>query len=256
MIISIMNRKGGAGKTAICINVAACFATQLLKKNEKVLVIDLDPQANATTYLGEYNNENRNINDVICKNESIENIIVETKIKNLYLAPSYLTLDEADAYLTRVLISKEFVLKKKLLPIKDEYKYIFIDCPPARNNLTTNALTASDYTILPCEATEYGFDSLMAMSSFIPAICSEINSNLKVAGIVFSKKEHTQVQKVYEESIREHLDYPVFNTAIRKTTAVERSLNAHEPMIIYDKNAPVTQDYIALAKEIYSKTKE
>lgn len=252
MIISIMNRKGGAGKTTVCVNLAAIFTEKYIKENEKTLIIDLDPQANATTYLDMYDPDKKSINDVICRGEEMQSVIRETNVKNMYIAPSYITLDGADTFLTCMPASKEFVLKKKLSPIIDEYRYIFIDCPPARNNLTVNALAASDYTILPCEATEYGLDSISAMTEFIPDICEDINSELKVAGIVFSKKDNTQVQRLYENAVRSNMEYPIFKTSIRKATVIERSLNAHEPLIVYDKNAPASKDYLAFAEEVYS----
>ena len=146
---------------------------------------------------------------------------------------------------------KEYLLKNKLSDISDQFDYVFIDCPPARNNLTANALTASYYTILPCEATEYGVDSIIAMQEFISNIRQYINQNLKVAGILFTKKENTAAQNYYYEQIKELLgDYHFFKTDIRKTTLVERSLNAHEPLIVYGKNENVTKDYLNVANEL------
>ena len=166
-------------------------------------------------------------------------------------------MDKADTFLTTLPMAKEFVLKKKLKEIESEFDYVIIDCPPARNNLTTNALTASDYTILPCEATEYGIDSIFAMNEFISNIQQCVNSNLKVAGILFTKKENTSVQKFYVEQFKAALkSYHFFDTEIRKTTIVEKSLTEHQPLIIYGKREEVTKDYIKVADELEKIIKE
>lgn len=249
IIISLLNRKGGAGKTTASVNLAAIFAKS---KNKKVLLVDIDPQANATTYLDKFiNKDGISIYDVICKNIPTKDAVIDTDIENLKLLPSNVNLDQADTYLTTLQMAKEFVLKKKLNEIKDEYDYIFIDCPPARNNLTTNALTASNYTILPCEATEYGIDSIFAMNEFISSIQQLVNQDLKVAGILFTKKENTSAQKFYVSQFKQSLNtYHFFETEIRKTTVVEKSLTEHQPLIVYNKSENVTSDYLKVADEL------
>ena len=119
------------------------------------------------------------------------------------------------------------------------------------NNLTTNALTASNYTILPCEATEYGIDSIFAMNEFITNIQQYVNPNLKIAGLLFTKKENTAAQNFYMEQFKTNLtSYHFFETEIRKTTIVEKSLTDHNPLINYAKNEKVTADYLAVAEEL------
>ena len=247
--ISLLNRKGGAGKTTASVNLAAIFAEI---KNKKVLLVDFDPQANATTYLDKFISKDEvSVYDVLCEDLDINKAIIDTDIANLKLIPSNVNLDKADTYLTTLQMAKEYILKNKLSKIADEYDYVIIDCPPARNNLTTNALTASDYTVLPCEATEYGIDSIFAMNEFISNIQQYVNSNLKVAGILFTKKENTTAQKFYVEQFREALKtYHFFDTEIRKTTVVEKSLTEHQPLIIYSKKEEVTKDYIKVADEL------
>ena len=247
--ISLLNRKGGAGKTTASVNLAAIFAKLYGKK---VLLVDFDPQANASTYLGKFISKDKvSVYDVVCENLNITKAIIDTDIEGLKLLPSNVNLDKADVTISALPMAKEYLLKNKLSYISDQFDYVFIDCPPARNNLTANALTASDYTILPCEATEYGVDSIIAMQEFISNIRQYINQNLKVAGILFTKKENTAAQNYYYEQIKELLgDYHFFKTDIRKTTLVERSLNAHEPLIVYGKNENVTKDYLNVANEL------
>ena len=251
IIISLLNRKGGAGKTTASVNLAAIFAKTYSKK---VLLVDFDPQANASTYLNKFiTKDEPSIYDVVCEGMDIQSAIVDTDIVGLKLLPSNLNLDKADTMIAAVPMAKEYLLKDRLTNVSDQFDYVFIDCPPARNNLTVNALTASDYAILPCEATEYGIDSMVAMSEFVVNISQYVNSNLKVAGILFTKKENTSAQNYYCEQIKELLNaYHFFGTEIRKTTVVEKSLNWHQPLIEYGKGENVTKDYLNVADELYS----
>lgn len=247
--ISLLNRKGGAGKTTASVNLASIFAKI---KNKKVLLVDFDPQANATTYLGKFlSKDEKSIYNVVCENMDIHECIMETEIDNLMLLPSNVNLDKADTAIGSMPVAKEYILGNKLVDVQDEYDYIFIDCPPARNNLTANALTASNYTILPCEATEYGIDSIFAMNEFVSNIQQYVNPKLKIAGMLFTKKENTAAQNFYLEQFKEALDtFHFFGTEIRKTTIVEKSLIGHKPLIIYAPNENVTQDYLKVADEL------
>lgn len=247
--ISLLNRKGGAGKTTASVNLAAIFA---LTKGKRVLLVDFDPQANASTYLGKFITKDEvSVYNVICEDFDINQAIIDTDIEGLKLLPSNVNLDKADTTIAALPMAKEYLLKNKLSTIADQFDYVFIDCPPARNNLTANALTASDYAILPCEATEYGVDSIFAMREFVTNIRQYVNQNLKVAGILFTKKENTAAQNLYYDQIKQLLEnYHFFETDIRKTTVVEKSLNAHEPLIIYGKNENVTKDYLKVADEL------
>lgn len=247
--ISLLNRKGGAGKTTASVNLAAIFA---LTKGKRVLLVDFDPQANASTYLGKFITKDEvSVYNVVCEDFDINQAIIDTDIECLKLLPSNVNLDKADTTIAALPMAKEYLLKNKLSTIADQFDYVFIDCPPARNNLTANALTASDYAILPCEATEYGVDSIFAMREFVTNIRQYVNQNLKVAGILFTKKENTAAQNLYYDQIKQLLEnYHFFETDIRKTTVVEKSLNAHEPLIIYGKNENVTKDYLKVADEL------
>lgn len=249
IIISLLNRKGGAGKTTASVNLAAIFA---LTKGKRVLLVDFDPQANASTYLGKFITKDEvSVYNVVCEDFDINQAIIDTDIEGLKLLPSNVNLDKADTTIAALPMAKEYLLKNKLSTIADQFDYVFIDCPPARNNLTANALTASDYAILPCEATEYGVDSIFAMREFVTNIRQYVNQNLKVAGILFTKKENTAAQNLYYDQIKQLLEnYHFFETDIRKTTVVEKSLNAHEPLIIYGKNENVTKDYLKVADEL------
>lgn len=247
--VSFLNRKGGAGKTTASVNLATIFAKI---KNKKVLLVDFDPQANATTYLGKFISKDEvSVYNVVCEDLDIREAIIDTDIDNLRLLPSNVNLDKADTTLAALPMAKEYVLRNKLLAVADDYDYVFIDCPPARNNLTANALTASQYAVIPCEATEYGIDSILAMNEFVTSIQQYVNPNLKIAGILFTKKENTSVQNFYYEQFRTTLKtYRFFETAIRKTTIVEKSLTEHKPLILYAGSENVTKDYLNVSHEL------
>lgn len=247
--VSFLNRKGGAGKTTASVNLATIFAKI---KNKRVLLVDFDPQANATTYLGKFISKDEvSVYNVVCEDLDIREAIVDTDVENLKLLPSNVNLDKADTTLAALPMAKEYVLRNKLLAVADDYDYVFIDCPPARNNLTANALTASQYAVLPCEATEYGIDSILAMNEFVTNMQQFVNPNLKIAGILFTKKENTSVQNFYYEQFRETLKtYRFFETAVRKTTIVEKSLTEHQPLILYAGTEKVTKDYLNVSDEL------
>ncbi|MBP5433583.1 AAA family ATPase [Ruminococcus sp.] len=247
--LSLLNRKGGVGKTTASVNLAAIFAKS---NNKKVLLIDSDPQANSTTYLGKFlTKDDISIYDVLCGDTDIADAVIDTDIENLRLLPSNQNLSKADLEMASMPAARKFILQNKLNAMTEEYDYVIIDCPPDDNNLTINALTASDYAVIPCEATEYGVDSILAMSGFISEIQRCANQNLKVAGMLFTRKENTMVQNIYLDQFKQNLTaYHFFGTEIRKTTVVEKSLSNHTPLIVYAPNENVTKDYIAVAEEL------
>lgn len=250
--ISFLNRKGGVGKTISCLNIAACFASY----GKKVLLIDLDPQANMTQQFDMYahDGEFKTVFDVFCKNEPLANIIRKTEFKNLDLAPSHLSLDDADTYLFSAL-SREFILAHEVSKLKDTYDYVFIDCPPSKNILTINALATSDYCVLPFISNEFGLDSLRSMAEVIMEIRSKIKLDLKIAGILPSIKANTKVQNAFYNAIVEELPYTVL-PPIRRTTAVDESIYYHKPLIECAPSEPVTKDFKAVSEKLLAIVEE
>jgi len=244
-VISILNRKGGVGKTTTTVNLAAIFAQQ----GQRVLVVDIDSQANASTYLGIYRVKEYTTYEMLCKNADMSEVIRPTGIYGIDLCPSGLDLDQANLELASI-IAKEYRLKKQLAVVADKYDYVFIDCPAERSNLTINALAASDYAVLPCEPTEFGVDAMIAMHKFAIKVKSEVNLNLCIAGFVFTKKKRTAIHREYAKHLREKLtDYHFFISEVRDAAAVDKSLNAHKPLIMTAPKDKVTQDYKRVAKE-------
>lgn len=244
--ISFLNRKGGVGKTISCMNIGACLASY----GKKVLLIDLDPQANMTQQFGMYSHsgEHKSMFDVFCRNILLKDIIRETNSKNLSLAPSHLSLDDADTYLFST-ISREFILSHELSKLKDYYDFVFIDCPPSKNILTINALAATDYCVLPFISNEFGLDSLRSMAEVITEIRTKIRSDLKIAGLLPSIKANTKVQNIYYDAIVKELPYEVL-PPVRRTTIVDESLNFHQPLIECAPDEGVTKDFEAVTKRL------
>lgn len=252
--ISVLNRKGGTGKTTCSVNIATIFASKEFKKIKKVLVIDLDPQKNASSTLQASYRDKESIYDVLTDNVDIKNAIIKTPFENVDILQASLNLDHADDVLSDK-PSKEFILKQKLKIIENMYDYVIIDCPPSKNILTINALVASDFILIPMEAGKYAVDGIEIMNIFINEVKSKYNSNLKIAGVVLVKKERNLTQDGYASVIKTVLPLHIFNQVIRKSTIAEQSASSNEPLYYYNKNAPITQDFIKLSKEIYYITK-
>lgn len=254
----ILNRKGGTGKTTLAVNVAAILSNgdfnkkELKRKKEppfRVLLIDLDAQGNATGTLRAVYKDKASLYDVLTGKADIRSAIHETPFENLSVLQGNLNLDLAEEELQDA-EAKEFILKRKLDQIKNDFDYVFLDCPPGRSVLTNNALTAADYVLIPVEATKYALDGINMMASFISEIQTKYNVNLKVGGVVIVKKERSSAQDGYATVIREYLPYHVFNQTIRKSTIAEQSIASSTPLLYYQKSASITKDFIDLTKEI------
>lgn len=252
--ISVLNRKGGTGKTTCSVNIATILASKEFKKIKKVLVIDLDPQKNASSTLQSSYRDKDSIFEVICSETNIKQAIINTPFENVDILQASLKLDNSEENLNEKK-SKEFILKQKLEEIESEYDYVIIDCPPSKNILTINALVASNYVLIPMEAGKYAVDGIEIMNIFINEIKSKFNSNLKIAGVVLVKKERNLTQDGYASVIKTVLPLHIFNQVIRKSTIAEQSASSNEPLYYYNKKAPITEDFIKLSKEIYYITK-
>jgi chromosome partitioning protein len=246
-IIAIVNQKGGVGKTTTVVNLSTAMAAI----NKKILLIDLDPQGNASTGMG-VRQEDRDLNayNLMGLNASIEDITQSSKIPNIDIITS--TVDLAGAELE--LINKpnrEYILKNQINSIADQYDYIFIDCPPSLSILTINALTAAHSILIPLQCEFFALEGLSHLFRTIKLVQKKLNPELKVEGVLltmYDRRYNLTLQ--VEEDVRSNLGGLVFNTVIPRNVRTSEAPSHGKPAIIYDLKCSGSLAYIKLAKEI------
>jgi chromosome partitioning protein len=250
MIISIANQKGGVGKTTTAVNVAASIAVS----ERKTLLIDLDPQCNATTGFGiSYNNLDEHIYHVLIGNKGIKEVIRKTEIPFLDITPSHPDLIGAEIELLDV-EEREYALKTRLQEIRDTYKFIFIDCPPSLGLLTLNALTASDSVIIPLQCEYFALEGLALLLRTINVIQRRLNPGLKILGILltmFDRRNNLSF-RVWEE-VNKCFNDGVFKTVIPRNVKLSESPSYGKPALLYDISSKGAESYLQLASEILEK---
>ena len=251
-IIAFANQKGGVGKTTTCVNVAAYMAAM----DKKVLLIDMDPQGNATSGVGiEKNNELKTLYNVIDKEVMVDEVILPTCIYGLDVIPS--TVDLAGAEIDLVQIpSREHVVKKAIDRIKDKYDFILIDCPPSLGLLTVNALTAADSVIIPIQCEFFALEGLTQLMNTIRLIIHHLNPQLKIEGVVLTMKDNRSnlVAQVSEE-VHKFFSTKVYNTFIPRNIRLAEAPSHGLPILLYDTSSKGANAYQSLAEEILDRNK-
>ncbi len=259
-IISICNQKGGVGKTTTAINLSA----SLSQKGFKVLLIDIDPQANATSGLGVGKNPlPKNIYHVLLEQVSIDEIITPTKINNLYLAPSSPELTGARIELITAL-GREQKLKKAIEATKQLFDFVFIDCPPSLGILTINALVVSNSALIPLQCEYYAMEGLSQLFNTIELIKQNLNPLLTIEGVLLTMADYrTRLTSEVIEEARKFLNDKVYNTIVPRSVRLSEAPGYGEPIMSYDKNSQGALSYNQLADEfilrnssIYSKLEQ
>ena len=252
-VISMVNQKGGVGKTTTSINLAASLGYL----GKKVLLIDLDPQGNATTGVGINKGDiDKSIYNVLIGESSIGEVIVKTKFKNLHIIPATINLAGADIELIEKSrfetgFSKSEQLKNKIALIKDSYDFILIDCPPSLGILTTNALTASDSVIIPVQCEFFALEGIMQLLNSIMLAQRNLNPNLDIEGVLLTMLDsRTNLGLEVVEDIRSYFKERVYDTIIPRLIRLTEAPSHGKPIISYDPKSRGTEAYINLAKEV------
>ena len=246
-IISLTNQKGGVGKTTSSVNLAVSFAVSEVK----TLLIDLDPQSNATTGLEALISEPQgSIYDAIIRGSSTKDVITKTNLDFLDIITSTSDLVGAEVELVS-LMSREFQLEKVLKPIIKKYDYILIDCPPSLGLLTLNALTCSNSVIIPIQCEYYALEGLGQLLNTIRLVQKNLNPNLEIEGVLLTMYDsRLNLSKQVAEEVRSFFKDKIFETIIKRNVSLSEAPSFGKPALLYDANSTGAQNYMTLVEEI------
>ena len=256
-VISVINQKGGVGKTTTTINLA----TALAKKGKKILIIDLDPQGNATTGLGKSNNdEERSVYNILIGKISAENAIQESSVKGLDLIGSNVNLSglevETANDANRAFLLKE-ILKKENNSLFNDYENIFIDCPPSLSLLTVMSLVSADELLIPLQTEFFALEGITQLVKTIDRIKANLNPKLSIRGILLTMfDKRNKLSSQVDNEARKHFKDKVYKTVIPRNVRLSEAPSHGVPCLIYDKGCPGSKSYISLAEEFINQNNQ
>jgi len=251
-VIAVANQKGGVGKTTTSINLSASLA----EKGKKILVIDTDPQGNTTSGFGVEKNELENtIYELILGECTIQDCILKEVVKNVSVLPANVNLAAAEIELIGI-DKKEYILKKEVDWVKDQYDFIIIDCPPSLNVLTINALTTADSVLVPIQCEYYALEGLSQLIHTVNLVKERLNPDLEIEGVVFTMFDsRTNLSMQVVENVKSHLNQSIYNTMIPRNIRLAEAPSYGMPIHMYDSKSAGAEAYMNLADEVILQNK-
>lgn len=244
-VISVANQKGGVGKTTTAVNLSALLA----KKGKKVLLIDTDPQGNATSGVGVEKTVSFSVYDVLVDDVEIENTLQLTEMKNLEVCPSNINVAGAEVQLVSK-ENREYKLKEKIQKIKDDYDYIIIDCPPSLGLVTLNAFTASDSVLIPIQCEYYALEGLGQLINTINLVKKHLNKELVIEGALLTMYDaRTNLSNQVVKEVKNYFDDKVYKTVIPRNVRLSEAPSYGMPITEYDPRSKGAKSYMKFAKE-------
>ncbi len=245
--IAIVNQKGGVGKSTTAVNLGAGLA----ENGYKILLIDIDPQGNATSGVGiEKSSAGLTTYDVLIEDVSAEKAIIKTETENLHIIPANIELAGAEIELVSI-ISRESRLKNAVKPIVDHYDYIIIDCPPSLGLLTLNALTAADSIMVPIQCEYYALEGLGQLMQTVELVRKNLNSDLRIEGVVMTMYDaRTNLSQQVIEEVKDYFSNLVFDTVIPRNVRLSEAPSFGEPILSYSSSSSGAEAYRNLAEEV------
>ena len=251
-IISVANQKGGVGKTTTTVNLS----TILAKKGKKVLLIDTDPQGNATSGLGVSKDVELSVYDILIGDTEFDETLQETAIKNLKVCPSNISLAGAEVQLVSMM-SREQRLKTKLDKIKDQYDYILIDCPPSLGLVTLNAFTASDSVLIPVQCEYFALEGLGQLLNTVNLVKKHLNKNLEIEGALLTMYDiRTNLSNQVVKEVKKYFEDKVYKTVIPRNVRLSEAPSYGMPITEYDPRSKGAKSYTKFAKEFLKLNEE
>ena len=245
-VYAIANQKGGVGKTTTAVNLAACVA----EAGYESLLVDIDPQCNATLGLGISKDAPKTVYDVLAGQATFEDIIVRAEVENLWVAPAGPDLAGATVELPREAGSEDR-LREALQSTRERYAFVFLDCPPSLGPLTVNALVAADRVIVPVQAEYFALEGLAGLLDTLSLVQRELNPRLTIAGMLLTMHDgRTRLAQDVEREVREHFPELVFDTVIPRNVRIGESPSFGKPVIHHDPHCAGADAYFELAKEV------
>ncbi len=244
--IAIANQKGGVGKSTTAVNLSSCLA----QAGKKVLLVDIDPQGNATSGIGLEKPQRACIYNALVEEEPIEELVESTPIERLFAVPASLNLAGAEIELVPIL-ARETRLRRALDPAREEYDYIIIDCPPSLGLLTVNALTAADEIIIPIQCEYYALEGLSKLLESIRLVKTNLNPKLKIAGVLMTMHDaRTNLSQQVIDEVVAFFQEKVYKTVIPRNVRLSEAPSFGLPITLYDSDSKGSEAYKNLAKEV------